>query len=210
MSLYHSPLGVTHTPLCFSLYLWWHACQSVWQAKRASPPAAPRSLNQTGLAWRGLIGGQSRQHEGSLAGGATGGNVETEWELSGGDLGTVTITAREQVYSFVCVFVLLQQIINADRYQQWATLHSLISLFSAVSLQTCLFWCGSCLALNSVTKKKSQHILMQSSGQETKQGRTECEMTGHDCPLVVKKVHYRADEGSGSYFSSWNWRSLEY
>lgn len=47
------------------------------ETSQASPPAAPGSLNQAGLAWLGLIRGQSRQHEGSLSGGATGGNVET-------------------------------------------------------------------------------------------------------------------------------------
>lgn len=72
-------LRVTHPPLCLILCSWWHACQSVCvRASQASPPAAPGSLNQAGLAWLGLIGGQNRQHEGSLSGGATGGNVETE------------------------------------------------------------------------------------------------------------------------------------
>lgn len=73
-------LYVTHAPPCFILYCsWWHACQSLSRASRASPPAAPGSLNQAGLAWLGLIGGQSRQQRGgSLSGGATGGNVETE------------------------------------------------------------------------------------------------------------------------------------
>lgn len=68
LSLFRSVWEVL--PWCFILRLRWHACLSSWRAKQASPPAAPRSLNQAGLACPGLIGGQNRQHEGSLSGGS--------------------------------------------------------------------------------------------------------------------------------------------
>lgn len=69
-------LCVTHAPLWFFFIFVVTHLSVFWQAKQASPPAAPGSLNQTGLAWLELIGGQSRQQEGSLSGGATVGNVE--------------------------------------------------------------------------------------------------------------------------------------
>lgn len=57
-----------------------HSDMLVSHCVRASPPAAPGSLNQAGLAWLGLIGGHNRQNEGSLSGGATGGNTEKKTE----------------------------------------------------------------------------------------------------------------------------------
>lgn len=70
---------ITHAPQCFIQSSWCYARQSLQRVSQASPPAAPVSLNQS------LIGGQSRQHEGSLSKGATRGKVETVQYSSSGN-----------------------------------------------------------------------------------------------------------------------------